>query len=860
MRWLPKLGTMPVFAVGIALAVAGGRRPDRPPGAPAPAEAEGLPAGAVKRLGTGRFAAPGDIVQVAFSRDGKVLATADDRERITLWEVATGRRLRDFDLPAGDERRLRAIRFDPDGRIVCVGIKGALTVLDPADGKALDRRKLGNKRRILYGALSDDGMRVGFTTPGRPAAILDRKSGRTVATFDPPERVNPRQIALSGDGNVLAVAYPRQALHVVAVGEKPYVQEAIETTVQTSALALSHDGSLVAMAHSGGAVSVYELESGAHRLSKQIDGGGWIFGAGKLAFSPDGNVLIGVLPGGRVRVWDLEKNKALWHAMDRAAYAGEVAFDVHGNAVAIAGGNCVEVRDVRTGKLLLDVGGHRGPLRGLAFSPDGRRLVSAALDGKCLLWELQTGKPRLVIQAREPLHDVGFSPDGGQIVAAGLRTGFIAPPSITEPNMAFDVFDADRLSAFASPEMLDIMSDRMRCAAAVQFVPGSTAVRVVTAPGDLESVDCRDGNVLATENWDRGILVNSRPGVRWHESSWVSVAAGGQVMAVSVHQGRDNHVYLLHQVEGDLPYRLPGKAAIDSVLALSDDDLLLAVSCGWKVTLYELATRRPLKTLSFPGDASISTLQFSGAGAHLAAGSEDGRVAVWMLRDLGKPMVRGGHSGSVESLAFSRDGRVLASGGRDTQVFLWDVSAEARPADANGADDARLAAGWKALGNQDPAEAHAALWRLVAAGDRAAGFLAERLDVAAGVDANRVARLIARLDGETYAERTAAQKALIQLGPAVEPFARRALKNSGSPEQRSRLAAVLDAFRPSGALKGEALRRRRAVAALERVGGRQAEKALAHLAGGAKGAAITVDAAAALWRLRLRRPAQRDPR
>jgi WD40 repeat protein len=832
-----------------------------------PPEARALPAGAVKRLGSDRFVATGNIAHVAFSPDGNVLATADSRHRITLWDAATGRRLRAFDAPAGKERRLGAMGFDADGKIVCVGLRGPLTVMDAANGEVLESRDFESKRGILYGALSADGMRVAFARPDRSGAVFDRRSGRIVATVAPPDRANPRYVALSGDGNVLAVAYPHvaypnQALRVVADGEDSHVQEKIITPVWTTALALSHDGALVAMALRGGTVRVYDVKSGAERPSEQVGPDQALLSGGALAFSPDGTLLLAVLPGGRVRVLDLEKKEVLWEAMDGAIHSLETAVDVRGNSVAIAGGNCAEVRDLRTGKLLLDVTGHRGPLRGLAFSPDGRRLASAGLDGRCHLWDLRTGQAREVLRASEPLHAVSFDPDGGQIVAAGLRTGFLAPAPGTEPSTTFHVFDARApQGAFDHPEMLDFMSGQLRCAAALEFVPGDAALRVVTAEGVLKSVDCRDGNVLTARNWDRGLLVKGGIGVRRRECKWVSVATGGQLMAASVFQRRDASIYVFDLTEGGILYQLEGRAALDSVLALSNDDLLLAVSYGSKVTLYELLTRRPLKTLSFPGEASISTLRFSGAGVLLAAGSEDGRVAAWPLGDPDSPVVREGHYGSVEALAFSRDGRILASGGNDTRVLLWNVP-EATEADGpEHVDRDRMRAAWKALADGDPAKAHAALWRLVAAGDRAVAFLADRLDPTEGVDADRIRQLITQLDGDTYAERTAAQNALTEMGPKIEPFARQALKDTASAEQRNRLAAILSAVCPSGALSGEALRTRRALAALERIDSAKAQELLEKLAAGPEGASLTKGAAETLQRIRLRRnePGDTDP-
>lgn len=842
--------------VTVALAVASGflLLSARPCGgqtaATQPDEARPLPDGAVMRLGSERFVVSGSILRIAHSADGKMIAAADRTGRITLWDARTGRRLRELGYAPENHGQVTDLRFDAAGNIVCLDHKGGLGVIDPVGGKVLDKEDLVGARRVTRGELSRRGGRVGFTRPDRSGAILDRRSGKVVAALKPPEKANPLDAALSADGKVLAAFYRNNALRVVAEGEDPYVQEDIPVAVATTAGTLSHDGSLVAMGRRHGAVLVYDVKSGALRLSASIEVDKWS-GVGELAFSADGDLLAAVVHGGRVRVWDLETKEVVWEAMDGTAYTGETTVSMHGDVLAVSSGQRIDVRDVRTGELLVERSGHGGPVRGLTFSSDGAELISVGLDGRCLRWDLPTGRARPVFRASEPLYAVGAAPADGGIVAAGLRTGFVAADG--DAPTTFDLFVTTRRPFLARPEWLDLWSRRMQCAADVLRGPDRQTVRVVTALGVIRAVDASSGQASPTVNWDKAIGLRQRLGLGYEESQRVSVAAAAGVVVASTPHGRDCRLGVYGLTDGATRHALDGRGSWDSVLALSDDGMFLAVSNAAKVTLWELASRGEIRTLPVPGGSSVTALRFGLNGRRLAAGCENGRVAVWALDGAREPELRAGHRGRVSSLGFSPDGGMLASGAADSQILVWDVSDDGRAAKGEDADEVRVEAAWKNLGDGSPAKAVAAMWRLVAAGDRAVDFLAGRMDPAERLDADRADRLIVQLDSDTYGERAAAQEALIKLGPRVEPLVRRALASPGSIEQGRRLEAVLAALHLSKTPRGPALVTRRALAVLERIGGEKAEALLSRLASGPENASITVGAAEVLERMRGRR-------
>lgn len=130
---------------------------------------------------------------------------------------------------------------------------------------------------------------------------------------------------------------------------------------------------------------------------------------------------------------------------------------------------------------------------------------------------------------------------------------------------------------------------------------------------------------------------------------------------------------------------------------------------------------------------------------------------------------------------------------------------------------------------------------------RSLPFLADHLRPVAGVDAKRVAQLLADLDSEQFAVRDTAAKELAQMGEQIEPALRRVLEGKPSLEVRQRVQGILGSLR--GVPPAATLRTLRAMEVLERAATPEARQILRKLAEGAPGARETRAAKAALERL-----------
>jgi WD40 repeat protein len=163
-----------------------------------------------------------------------------------------------------------------------------------------------------------------------------------------------------------------------------------------------------------------------------------------LKFSADGQhlALVGHEPGqlhpGMVSVWDVATGAQLPTMEGYFETPGTVAFHPRDERIAVAVGSEIRILEMASGRELLRLRGHNNWIGGMAFSPDGLRLVSAGKDGTLKVWAAATGREILTLLhgPGDPLNGVSVSPDGWQIVSVG-RSGTIkvwdATPQLQSP-------------------------------------------------------------------------------------------------------------------------------------------------------------------------------------------------------------------------------------------------------------------------------------------------------------------------------------------------------------------------------------------------------------------------------------------
>jgi WD40 repeat protein/serine/threonine protein kinase len=319
---------------------------------------------------------------VAFSPDGRFLASAGWDQTVKVWDPMTGQKLLTLEHP----KEIGGIDFSPDGmRLASAGSDGMLRVWDVRSGQET-LRILGHTEEVSDVVFSPDGKRLASASFDKTVKVWDAITGQEIVMLKG-TNVEVSCLAFSPDGKWLVSDGVSGAITMWDATSGQAMLTFTESTNDVSCLAFSPDGKWLAANGIGETVTMWDTLSGQQILTLNTGRND------QFAFSPDGTRLASVSEDQAVKVWGVTSGQ-LWVTLKghtREVY--DVVFSPNGKRLASASGDgTVKVWDAAMGQETLTLKGHTSGVSSVVFTPDGDRLASISNEGTVKVWDATIGQ------------------------------------------------------------------------------------------------------------------------------------------------------------------------------------------------------------------------------------------------------------------------------------------------------------------------------------------------------------------------------------------------------------------------------------------------------------------------------------
>jgi WD40 repeat protein/Flp pilus assembly protein TadD len=505
------------------------------------------------------------VMRVAFSPEGKLLASASADGTVRIWDTASGYERRKLH-GLGDA--VAAVAFSPDGKRLATSggstkklLTNAIRIWDVDSGR-LHRTQLKHSAPVMAVAFSPNGERLASCsgTPERAAdsgevKVWDARTGEELFTAAG-SRGFAWHVAFSPDGQRLASGSMDRSLRGwdLATGQEAFNFRG--HAAEVSSVAFSPDGRRL-IAATGKFVLVRDALGDA-AIATLHGHAAWLYAT---AFSPDGTRLLSGGGERTVRVWDPVSSEEIATLHGPTLPLHGVAVSPDGRSLVATGGETQKTQepgeitfwDGLTGKLLRSRRVPGGTAYGVAYSPDSKLVALTCADGTVRLWDAATAREVRVLQGHDgTVTCVAFSPDGARLASGGH-------------DKTVRLWDA------GTGKPLHVLRRHEGVVQVVAFRP--------------------DGKRLASAGWDRSVRV------------W-DTATGNQVL-------------MFRGQEGEI-----------RSLTYSPDGKRLATGSVRTIKVIEAATGQDLHTLIGHTQA-VTGLAFAPDGRRLASVSYDATVRLW---------------------------------------------------------------------------------------------------------------------------------------------------------------------------------------------------------------------------------------
>ena len=559
------------------------------------------------------------VTDLAFSRDGRTLATASYDHTVRLWDVAEGTARH---VLTGHSDGVDGIAFSPDDRLVASASKdGTARVWDARSGAAVhvlehaDDYGLSWVTAIAYAA---DGT-LGTVSWRGPIRLWSRSETLLRELNASDEMITT--LAFSPDCCTLAAGAADGTVRLWRVGDGVELR-VLGHGVRVGHVAFAPGGDVLASVGGADGLRLWNPHDGGKRPPP----GDNAVGVKTFAFSADGEILVTASEDGSVRLWDLATGAQLATRLGHIPGVLRMALAQDARTLATSGDRSVQLWDLAADAEAHALGGAAHDMSAVALSPDRDTLAAVGADGSVALHDAATGeRRRTLVGGDRGVSTIGWARDSAAVTTVAsngcVRERNLAGSDDGPFTVSDAVADGYVFASALSPDTSSLARATFR-KVVVYRLPGGSPSRSIpvdvsafalafTPDGRTIAAGCRDGSVH---------LFDVRKGTLLH-----ATAAGGTPIQATVF------------------------APDGGILATSDDQGIRLWRASDAEELGHFAT----------GTDRCRALAFAPDGRSIATADEKGTVRLWDLDGTEIAAIRLGNT--ANDVTFARDAATLAA-------------------------------------------------------------------------------------------------------------------------------------------------------------------------------------------------------
>ncbi|MBW4598211.1 MAG: NACHT domain-containing protein [Calothrix sp. FI2-JRJ7] len=531
------------------------------------------------------------VRSIAFSSNGKMLASASDDKTVMLWDTSTGQCLKTL---KGHQQRVWSVAISPNCNIIASASEDKtirLWRLDTGEYKVLEKHI--NWVRCV--AFSPDGSILASGSSDKSVILWDATSGEYLKTLQA-HTARVRSIAFSQDGKILASSSDDSKIILWDIESGKELKTLIGHKSWVRSVAFHPKRNLLASAGEDCDVIIWNVNTGKRKnILRGHTARVWC-----VTFcGEDCETLISSSDDKTVKIWDVDTGQCLKTFQGHTNWSWSVGFSPDGILVSGDEDQTIKIWDSKTGQLTKTLEAHQNRIRAIAVSPSGSNntIIASGSDDKTIkLWDIKSGNLiNTFTDHPDRVLSIAFSPDGKNLVSAG----------------------DDKLV-----RIWDVENGKL-CKTAERH--NSWIWSVTFSPDGFRVASGSEDKTIKLWNTNTLECIQTLKGHNdWVRS--VKFHPNGKILASG---SEDKTVKLWDVTTGDEIRTLKVSIGWVRSIAFSPDGRFLAVSGGSaNLEIWDITTNEIYKTLAGHRER-LWSVAFSPDGQTLASSSEDGNIALW---------------------------------------------------------------------------------------------------------------------------------------------------------------------------------------------------------------------------------------